>query len=210
MKTLVLAAMAVLGSAAAAAADTRTIPVQALHAIDVSGPFKIEITTGPTTSAVLEGSPSELAKLAAHVDGSRLVVRRRCGPVCIDSDDPIHAVLRVTAPILQAIRVSKGAEATAAGLNTSTLKLDVSMGGTLKADGVCGALSAGARMGGELDAGGLVCRDVDASASMGGATHVNATQSAGAHASMGGSVKISGSPPHHDATAFMGGIVDGD
>ena len=210
MKTVLLAAMAVLAFTGVATADTRSIPVQALHAIEVSGPFRIEITTGPTTSAVLEGATSELAKLSAHVNGARLVVRQRCGPVCIDGDDSIHVVLRVTAPVLQAIRVSKGAEATAVGLNTRTLKLDVSTGGTLKADGVCDALSAGARMGGELDAGGLVCRDVDASASMGGAAHVNATQSVGAHASMGGSVKISGSPLRHDATAFMGGIVDGD
>ncbi len=209
MKTLALTALAILACAGAAAAETRPIPVRELLSLDVSGPFRVEIITGPQTSAVLEGPAAALKRVESRVNGTKLQVRERGGTFS-SRDDDIDVVLRVTAPILQSIVVSKGAEATATDLNTSTLTLNVSMGGALTATGRCNTLDARARMGGALDAEGLVCRTVTANASMGGAAHVHATESVQANASMGGTIDIAGKPAHHDASAFMGGIVDQD
>jgi Putative auto-transporter adhesin, head GIN domain len=210
MKTPMCAAMA-LGAVAlmggVAAADTRVIPVTEILFVEASGPFRVEITTGPQTSAVLEGSAAELERIESRVRGNRLQVRTRTS---FNNNDDIDVVLRVTAPILQGITVSKGGSATATGLNTSAIRLDASMGAALDASGRCDRLEARARMGGALDAEKLVCRNVSANASMGGATHVHATGSVDAHASMGGTIAIAGQPAQHDASAFMGGIIDDD
>lgn len=210
MKTLLMAGLAVLATAGAAAADTRPISVQQILTVEASGPFRVEITTGPQTSAVLEGPASDLDRLESRVSGSRLQVRTRGMTLRNTNRGDIDVVLRITAPILQGIEVSKGAEGTATGLDTTFIRLDVSMGAALTASGKCNKLDARARMGGSLDAEHLICRDVDADASMGGTAHVHATQSVEANASMGGVIEIEGKPPHHDASAMMGGIVDAD
>ncbi len=209
MKTLLIAGLAVLATAGVATADTRPISVQELLSVEASGPFRVEITTGPQTSAVLEGSAADLARIESRVTGNRLQVRPR-GMTFSGNRGDIDVVLRVTAPILQAITISKGAEATATGIDTTLLRLDVSMGAALTVGGKCNRLEARARMGGSLDAGQLVCRDVTANASMGGAAHIHATQSVQANASMGGVIEIDGNPSYHDASAMMGGVVDQD
>lgn len=209
MKMLMLAGLAAVAFAGPAAADTRPIAVQTLLHVEASGPFQVEITTGARTSAVLEGSAAALALVESRVEGNRLQVRARDGWKR-RGDRDIDVVLRVTAPILQSISVSKGADATATGLNTTALTLDASMGAALDAAGVCNALEARARMGGALDAEKLVCRDVSANASMGGALHVHATQSVDAQASMGGTIDVAGAPAQREASAFMGGVIDTD
>ena len=128
----------------------------------------------------------------------------------VSRKDDIEAVVRITAPIVQAISVSKGAQAVATDLNTHTLTLNVSMGGTLTASGRCDDLVARSQMGGVLDGKSLVCRDVIANASMGGAAQVHATQSIVANAAMGGTIDVTGAPARRDATAFMGGMIGQD
>ena len=209
MNTLVLAGLVLLMSAGAAAAETQSVAVSNLRTLEVAGAFRVEISTGPQTSAVLEGAPSELAKLQTVVDGQRLRVETRCTIFCADHHN-IHVVLRVTAPALDAISISRGAAATASGLDAGALKLDISMGGALDAAGACDSLAASARMGAELDARHLICRTVDIKASMGADVSVHASESVEAHASMGASVKVSGAPRRHDVSAFMGGDVSDD
>jgi hypothetical protein len=207
MRSLFVACLIVLGCSGAAAADTRVIAVQNLLELDASGPFRIEISAGPISSAVLEGPTAELNRLESRVTDRGLQVRAK-GVAFRSGNGDIDVVLRITTPILQAITVSKGAEGAATGLNTSALKLDVSMGALLKVAGQCNGLEADARMGGALDAEGLICRDVSAHASMGGSVQVHATQSIKAGASMGGSIEVTGNPPRRDISSSMGGAVD--
>jgi hypothetical protein len=201
MRSLFIAGLILLGCSGAAAADTRVIAVEELLEVDVSGPFRIEISTGPKTSAVLEGPTAELNRLESRVTGRRLQVRAKTVAFRSGSGD-IDVVLRITAPILQSIDVSKGAEGTATGINTTALKLDVSMGAALTVAGKCNSLDANARMGGALDAESLICRDVSAHASMGGSVQVHATQSI--------NIEVSGNPPQRNISASMGGAVDAD
>lgn len=205
MKSIILAAAMLLMGSGAAVAETQSIAVGDLHALEAAGAFKVEIVGGPQSAAALEGAPDELAKLRAVVHGERLVVETRCTVFC--SNHTIHAVLRVTAPALQSIAISRGAEATATGLNADALRLDVSMGGALDAAGSCGSLAVVARMGAEVDAKHLACRSADVRASMGADVSVHASESVDAHASMGASVNVAGAPVRHDTSAFMGGDI---
>jgi hypothetical protein len=197
-----LAALVTLGPASA---ETRSIAVRDIGALSVSGPIKVVIAQGPQASAVLEGSATDLARFSVRFRTGELDVWRKCRAFCGRYDPDV--TLRVTAPALRDIEVSKGAEASATGLDVSVLEVEVSTGATLRLAGRCTTLDAVAAMGASLDASDLACANASVEAAMGAVAKVNAREHVDAGATMGGEVKVSGGA-RVDGSAFMGGIID--
>ena len=82
------------------------------------------------------------------------------------------------------------------------------MGGELSVSGTCGTLDAAVSMGGTIRAEGLQCQNANIAASMGGDARVFAASSFDAAASMGGSVNVAGGGRGDDIATSMGGSVE--
>ena len=187
-------------------AETRRVNnVTAINAVDVSGRFRTEIVRGDTPGATLEGTSGDLDKVGVRIANGELRLWEKCTMFCGRRD--LDVVVRIVTPRLSVIDVAKGAEVTATDLDAESLSIDVTMGGAMKASGVCSSLSADASMGGSLEAAGLACRTVSVDASMGGAASVRANDTAVAEASMGGSISVHGNPPRFEGSGTMGGAV---
>jgi hypothetical protein len=205
MKMWLASAVTLLALAPSALADVRQVAAPDLKSIEASGPYRIEIVGGPSHSAVLEGTPAHLARIKTEYENGALRVSDTCRFNC--SRRHLEVVLRVVTPQLESLDVSKGIEAKARDLVAGDLKLVVEMGATLDIAGRCESLSVRARMGADLDASGLVCRQVDISASMGADADVHATESIRANGSMGADVRIHGNPTRRDVSGAMGASI---
>jgi hypothetical protein len=71
MRALILLALCL---AAPAAAETRGYTITSFEKIRVTGPFTVNVRTGPGPSARAEGSPAAMDRLRVEVQGSTLVV----------------------------------------------------------------------------------------------------------------------------------------
>lgn len=202
--TILLAAW-VLAVGAAAAETRRVNNISTINSVDVSGRFRTVIVRGDMPGATLEGARGDLDKIGIRVLNGDLKLWERCSIFCGRRD--LDVVVKIVTPRLSSIDVAKGAEMQADDLNVDNLAVDVTMGGTLKASGVCANLSADVSMGGSLAAANLACRSVSADASMGGSASVFANEAAVADASMGGAVTVHGNPPKFDGGGSMGGTV---
>lgn len=201
----IVLAVSVLATGVASAETRRVNNVSAINAVDLSGRFRTEIVRGDNPGATLEGTSGDLDKIGIRISNGELRLWEKCTMFCGRRD--LDVVVRIVTPRLSAIDVAKGAEVQVADLNTDSLSIDVTMGGTVKASGVCSNLSADVSMGGSLAAANLACRKVSADASMGGAATVRASEMAVVDASMGGAVTVHGAPPKFEGSGSMGGSV---
>lgn len=198
--------IAALMLAAPAFAETRTINAQGFHAIDASGPYRLQFAVGETYSVSVQGAARDLDRMRISVSEGVLRISRRCTFFC-GGNNGARAAITVTAPRLDRFDASMGLNASARGVEASEFSADVAMGGVLDITGACGHLSADVAMGGVLRAAEFRCRTVIIDASMGGAANVHATQSVNAEASMGGDVDVFGSPGQRNIARTMGGDV---
>jgi hypothetical protein len=203
----VLVASSLFGAMAAgpAFAETRRVNnITAISAVDLSGRFKVEISSGDQAGATIEGSAQDLERVGIRVSDGQLKMWEKCTIFCGRRD--LDVVVRIVSPRLDTIEVSKGAEVSAAGSYGPLLSLDVAMGGALSISGQCEALEVDVAMGGVLSADNLACRTATVDASMGGVADVRASQAVTAEASMGGVIDVHGKP-QLDSSTSMGGTV---
>jgi hypothetical protein len=185
--------------------ETRQFDAPGLHALQISGAFRVQIVSGDTPSVVIEGSAEDLRRV--HVSSSRGVLRLN-GECTFGCDyEGIDVTARITVPTLDRVEVSKGAQVQIAGLRADDLRIAVSMGGVLEIAGSCDSLRVDVSMGGQLAAGAFACREVDVDAGMGGVARINASERVNAGANMGGEIEVSGAPSARQEREFMGGAV---
>lgn len=223
MKHLVSLALVAAAFAGIAHAETRNITgfteVSAADRVDV------EVSVGEAYSVQVTGS--DASRVRTRLDGRRLHIADKDRPWFGGSPN-LDATVRITAPRIEGIAASRGAEVTAtlaghcsdfsasaamggtanvSGVNCTTVTASASMGGSLGLEGACNELSASASMGGDVRAGDLRCRTVDASASMGGMLRAHASESYDASAAMGGAIDIGGAARRGDTSAALGGSI---
>ena len=75
MRTVLLAASALLAFSSAAGATTRNFGIESFTKIRVEGPFKVTLTTGVPPYARAEGSPTSIERVAVEVRGDTLIIR---------------------------------------------------------------------------------------------------------------------------------------
>ncbi len=204
MRTLILAGALCL-AAAPAFAETRTLNTPAFHAVDVAGPYVVEITQGAATSVIADGTARGLGRTRIYVANGVLHVRQRCTLFC-GSRGRLARVTIVT-PRLDAVEAVMGADVSARGLDVAALSADAAMGANLTLSGACGRLTADAAMGANLDARDLRCRAVRVDAAMGANVDVFASESVEADAAMGGVIEVDGRPATNRVARAMGGDV---
>lgn len=103
---------------------------------------------------------------------------------------------------------SMGAELELA-LISKDVYLDVSMGGVAELEGSAETLKVTASMGSEADLHLLEAKYVRAKSSMGSDLRVKATEEFDGHATMGGYIKVYGSPDRYYENSAMGGDISG-
>lgn len=205
MRKLILASVALVALAGAANAETRN--VSGFTEVSAADRIEVEVTVGDRYSVQVTGADAD--KVSTRVDDGRLIIRRTNRPFW-GGTPAIDATVRVTAPSIEGLASSRGAELTATGLNARSMSLSAAMGGELRAEGACTTLDASAAMGGSIRAEGLLCETADISAAMGGDARVFASNRFDASASMGGSIDVAGGGAGGDIATSMGGSVARD
>ncbi|MDZ4777472.1 MAG: DUF2807 domain-containing protein [Alphaproteobacteria bacterium] len=195
----------VIAGASAHAETRRVNNITNISSIEAEGRFRIEIVSGATAGATLTGAPDDVARVGIRYRDGDIRFWEKCTVFC--GNQELDVVVRIVAPQLTSLELSKGVEATATGLSAQTLSVDLAMGASLRATGQCDTLEADVAMGGALSAENLACRRVVVDAAMGGSADVRASAEAEADASMGGAITIYGNPPRIDSSGSMGGTI---
>lgn len=202
MRVLLIASAALVALSSVAGAEVRNLT--GFNSINASDRIEVEVRQGDSYRVEVLGSDAE--RVRTQLDGRALEIRQRGGPWFAGPRD-IDARVIVTAPNIDGLAASRGASIRAEGIRASDISLSASMGGSVDVSGQCQAVSAAASMGGSVAAGGLECQTADISASMGGDAEVFASRTFNASASMGGAVRVEGSPQTGGRSASMGGSI---
>ena len=205
MRMLLAGMLLTLAMASPAGADVRRIEVPGLTAVEASGPFTVQVVSGAAPAATLEGSAAALARMLTTFSNGLLKVRDTCWINCGRRN--LDVVLKVVAPRIDSLDFSKGIEADVSDVAAGSLRLSVQMGAELDIAGRCDTLEASAKMGADLDASTLVCRQVDVTASMGANAKVHATERVKVKGSMGADVRVLGDPAQRETSGTMGANI---
>jgi hypothetical protein len=198
-----LVSAALLGFAVPAhAADAN---LTGFNAIDAQGQYRVEVTIGDHYAVSVEGPDASGVQIrnSEHT----LELRQIAKTGWFGGSHRLNAVVHIVTPSLNAITSSRGLEFSAAGIHADQLDVHGSMGTEMELSGVCGALSIHGSMGADINAKGLDCASAEVDAEMGADIEARAHESAVAHASMGGDIRISGNPQRRDRRTGLGGDV---
>jgi Putative auto-transporter adhesin, head GIN domain len=207
MKAFAVAVALLLAFPTAAQAKNLRFEATGFTSVQASRGVQVEVSQGPAFSVRAVGDNAD--RLSVRTSGNALQIARR-GWFSFGDDSSLDAKVFVTMPRIAGLSASQGAGLKAHGLQASDVHLSATEGGQLSAEGTCTQLTAGASMGGIIEAGGLACDSVEASASMGGLATVHARAAIGANASMGGQITVSGAPASTNLRTTMGGVVSID
>jgi hypothetical protein len=219
-----------LALASPALAETRTFEVDPFTAVEISSGIVGIVTSGAPQAVEAEaGNAAVLNRLHVEVRGGRLSVGIDWNLLdylfTFGQHPPI--TVRVSAPSLNSVAASSGANVDARGLagefelgSSSGASLDASgvtaaqataeasSGGGITVTGRCDRLVVEASSGGHVAAGELSCKEVDAEASSGGYAEVSASEEIEADVSSGGHVAVRGNPARTDYESSSGGWID--
>lgn len=237
IRAAVLAAAATAATMSGAAAVERSYDVGPFHAIDIATGLNAVVTIGTGQSVRVEsGHEGAFDKLDIHVEDGKLVARLESdffdfimggGLLGMLINGRPDITLHITAPEIDGIAASGGADIEGGGMNGNQLTLSsssgaditltnvavgsaeasVSSGADIHVAGSCDRFSASASSGATLDAGGLQCRTAEVDASSGATLRINARDAVRANASSGGDVAVLGNPAEQDFQTSSGGDV---
>lgn len=226
-RTVSVAAIAALLALPAIAETASYDDLPSFTGLSVANGLDAEFVTGEAQSVVAEGPSKELEKLDIYVDDGILKLRReRSGWGWGGSRERV--VIKVSAPTLDRLYVSSGADAEGSGMSgeevvievssgsdavvdgveAGTVYLSSSSGADLTASGTCDHLEAESSSGSDIDAEDLRCNSVEADASSGSDIEAYAVTAVKASASSGADIDISGNPTDIDTDKSSGGSVN--
>lgn len=229
MRTFTATALVALLAAAPAIAETRTFDMDAFDGIEVSSGLDLTFEAGAEQSVTVDHSGDDWDRFEIDVIGGVLELGRRSNGIMNWGRRPGFMVT-VTAPNIQTLKVSSGADAEGIGMSgerviisvssgsdatvtdiqAESVELSSSSGADLTASGTCESLEASSSSGSDIEADDLICRFVEADASSGSDIEVHATESLVAEASSGADIEVSGSPVSVSVDKSSGGSVDVD
>lgn len=223
MKRILVGAVAAAALAGAAYAEIRNL--SGFSEINVRDRIVVEAAVGERYSVDVAGPEADRVRTRVENGVLRISDGRR---PWFGRSNRIDARVRITAPRLEGVAASRGAEITAtlsgecddfsvaaamggaarvSGAACDTVDAAAAMGGVVRIAGTCRVFDVSAAMGGEVRADELECRVVDASAAMGGSIRAFASQSYDASAAMGGAINVAGGASVSDTSAAMGGSI---
>lgn len=227
MKRLIAPASIALALTGAAVAETRA--VSRFHAVRAEDRLTVTIAIGQSSAVEVTGS--DAGRIRTRVSRGTLHIEDARRP-WIGRSPRLDAHVRITAPAMDSVAASRGAELSAnlaggacsdfsavaamggsanvTGVHCNTVSSTAAMGGDVRMAGTCRAHEVTASMGAVVRADELACETVDASASMGGEIRAFASRSYEASAAMGGDINVVGGAHSRDTTAVMGGSIHSD
>ncbi|UOD27697.1 DUF2807 domain-containing protein [Massilia violaceinigra] len=121
-------------AAAASAQDISDVrKVAPFHAIEVSGPYTVEIQGQGTQSLQLSGPRKELERIDTIVQGDTLIVRpRSTSGINISFNDKERIIVRITAPGLRSLTKSGSGDVSARNVESPQFALNVSGSGDVE------------------------------------------------------------------------------
>ncbi|MEX1366366.1 MAG: head GIN domain-containing protein [Nannocystaceae bacterium] len=158
-------------------------------AIDVSGPFQVQIEVGPAASIVVSGDDNVVPKVRTEVVGSTLHIDL---PGRVVTKLPLSVAISV--PALSDIDVGGASTVTVAGLETQDFEVDVSGASQLTLTGRSTELEAEISGASRLSATGLQVSKAKLEASGASKAEISVDDSVDAEASGASTVRIHGSP----------------
>ncbi len=202
MKNLLAPAILALTLATPAAAETRDL--SGFTGVSAADRVRVEVSEGPRYSVEITGR--DAGRVRTRVEDNTLRISQANRP-WFGRTPRLDAVVRVTAPNIDDLAASRGAELHAENLQADDLSVAVAMGAELWVSGTCDDLDASASMGAIIHANNMACSTADISASMGAEAEVNAASTFDASASMGAVVNVSGGATRGDVSTSMGAEV---
>ena len=216
----VLAAAALTGCQAHAgegggATTSKTYAVSNFSAIEVAGPYDVEVRTGPKVSVSASGSEKLLARTEVKVDGDKLVIRPEPGHSMFHWSWGSHgkAKFAVTVPQLNGATIAgsgdisvdkvsgQGFDGTVAGsggisvasMNVEQLKLSIAGSGGVKAGaGTAKSASYDIAGSGDIDAGSVQAQDLKVSIAGSGGVKAHSSGTADVSIMGSGDVDVAG------------------
>jgi hypothetical protein len=204
MRTTLITAAALVTLVGVANAETRNLV--GFTGVSAADRIRVEVALGDAYRVEVTGSEAD--KVTTRIDNDDTLIIRRTNRPFWGGTPAIDATVRVTMPRVSNLASSRGAELTAANINSDEMSLAASMGGELSVSGACETLNVAVSMGGAIRAQDFHCETADIAASMGGDARVFVSDSYDAAASMGGSVNVSGGGRSDNVATSMGGSVD--
>lgn len=224
MRRLLAPALIALSLAAPAAAETRAL--SGFRAVDAEDRLVVTIEVGDHYAVEVTGADAQ--RIRTRVDGRTLFIEDSRRP-WIGRSPRLDAQARVTAPAIESVAASRGAnltanlaggscddfsasaamggEANVSAAQCNAVSSSATMGGVLRIAGSCRSHHVSASMGGYVRADEMQCETVEASAAMGGDIRAFASRSYDASAAMGGAIEVGGGGVSSDTSTVMGGSV---
>jgi len=194
MPAALLAAIAVCAGSAAAGEVRKTYDFENFERISVAGVYHLIVEVGPSYSVALSGPSSEMDRVEATVKQRTLRLDQK-GKMFGDKRARNHGVeARITMPSLVSLHMSGVAEGRIDGIDSDRFDVAISGVGEMRLFGACERLNAEVSGVGELDAKGLICKDVRVVVSGVGAAKVHASEAVDAVVSGMGDISVVGSP----------------
>ena len=224
IRIILAASTAAFVLAAPAMAETRNFDVPSFDGLEVSAGIDVNFETGGGQSVSVENKNGNFDDIIVEVKGGKLVLKR---PRKIGWGKRPRYNVTVSAPSLNSVQASSGADVTGSGLSgervrieTSSgadaditgidavrISLDSSSGSDLDASGTCDSLTADSSSGSDIEAGNLICRIGAADASSGSDITIHVTEAVSAEASSGAGIDVYGGPTDADIDKSSGGSV---
>ncbi len=211
LRTIVLSTSIVVGFGMKAHAESRTIDIAGFDEVEVSAGIVVDVTVGADYGISAEAWRGDLDRLEIEKHGDRLIISRKVGWGLLSASRRDRFAVTISMPALSEVEASSGSEMSVNGAKMLTrvdgssgaiitldemdldrLRIDVSSGANLDAEGRCRDLRAQASSGANVDLRGLTCKIAEISASSGAALRASASETAEVAASSGGSIALWG------------------
>src|SRR5262245_8180748 len=131
MLRLVVPAIALL-FAAPAVAETRSYDVKDFKKIRVNSVYEVEFVQGPKFSVEIDSQYGDFSFIIVKKDGDTLRITRPAGM----HSQPLHDVVRISAPDLEELGLHSAVDFKAKNLNLDVLALDLHSAVTLDIQGM--------------------------------------------------------------------------
>lgn len=201
LMALLVVGCSVTRGSGVAASDERV--VDDFDSIEVSGSVEVQVAVGPAAAVVVEGDDNIVEIIRTRVRDRRLVIDTEPGR-SYRTSEPL--IVRATTPSLVGIEVSGSADVMAAGVEASTLTLEVSGSGSIRPVGTAADLEVDVSGSGAVDAAALDASEANVAVSGSGSVVVSVSRTLRADVSGSGTVEYLGDPAVDSAVSGSGSV----
>ncbi|PTQ10720.1 DUF2807 domain-containing protein [Sphingomonas oleivorans] len=216
MRPLILSVLLLAAWSTGASAATRSFAPASFDRIEVTGPFTVDVRTGPAPSAHAIGSDKALDRLVVEVRGRTLLVSAKRDDwgnwIGLNGGDLGKVVVHVTTPALHAAALTGSGDLTVdrvraprfnlsltgsgdvaiGALNSGRLDVSVTGSGNARVAGRAQKLRLALQGSGDIDAAKLAAADAEVNVAGSGDAVLNASRTATVSLMGSGDVRIGG------------------